>query len=257
MPLDPDLILLWAKKGLSLALLPPLAPMLVMLLGLLLARRGWRSGPAIVWLGLATMLFFTTPSSVHWMLTHLEPERPVSIEEARSAHVIVILAGGQRRHAPEFGGSTINALSLERVRYGARLARQTGLPVLVSGGTLSERQPEALLMREALEEDFGIRVRWTETNSRDTRENALNTARLLAGSEFRRVLLVTHAAHMARARSEFEAAGLEVVAAPTAWLSAPSEGFELRDFVPTPRAAFAGWYAAHEWLGRLAAAIAR
>ena len=62
---------------------------------------------------------------------------------------------------------------------------------------------------------------------------------------------------MARARSEFEAAGLEVVAAPTAWLSAPSEGFELRDFVPTPRAAFAGWYAAHEWLGRLAAAIAR
>lgn len=251
--LDPDLILLWAKKLVSLAVLPPLAPMLIILLGLWMARRGRRGGLRVAWLGLALMVLLSTPASVAWMLSGLETAPPLTMEQARRAQAIVILAGGQRRYAPEFGGPTINALSLERLRYGARLARQTGLPVLVTGGTLREQRAEAELMREALEQDFGIAVKWTEPASRDTRENARNSARTLAGTAFKRILLVTHAAHMTRAQQEFSAAGFEVIAAPTAWQSAPQdEELELRDFVPTPRAAFAGWYAAHEWLGRLA-----
>lgn len=251
--LDPDLLLLSAKKLLSLALLPPLAPMLVVLAGLLLARRGRRGGPAIVWAGLLAMYALSTPAGVGWMLAGLETTPPLSAEAARRAQAIVILAGGQRRHAPEFGGPTINALSLERLRYGARLARQTGLPVLLSGGTLREEFAEAQLMREALLQDFGIAAQWTESTSRDTRENARNSALALGREGIARILLVTHAAHMPRARAEFAAAGLEVIAAPTAWQSAPGgEALELRDFVPTPRAAFSGWYATHEWLGLLA-----
>ena len=49
---------------------------------------------------------------------------------------IVILGGGVRRHAAEYGGDTLGQLTLERVRYGARVARLTGLPVLVSGGSV-------------------------------------------------------------------------------------------------------------------------
>ena len=40
----------------------------------------------------------------------------------------------------------------------------------------------------------------------------------LEAAGVRRILLVTHAMHMKRARDAFEAAGLEVVPAPTAWL---------------------------------------
>ena len=47
---------------------------------------------------------------------------------------IVILSAGRRTYAPEFGGETVDALALERLRYGADVARQTQLPVLVSGG---------------------------------------------------------------------------------------------------------------------------
>ena len=257
MPPDIDLILLYAKKLLSVAVLPPLAPMLIILVGLWLARRGRRSGPAVVWGGLLTMYFFTMPLSVNWMLGELETSTPLTAKQAREAQAIVILAGGQRRYAPEFGGATVNALSLERLRYGARLARQTGLPVLVSGGTIRDDTAESTLMRDALERDFGVPVRWTESASRDTRENARHSAQLLANNRIGTILLVTHAAHMARASAEFEAAGLRVIAAPTAWQSAPFDGIEPADFIPTPRAAYGGWYAAHEWLGRVAYGISR
>ena len=47
----------------------------------------------------------------------------------------MILGGGLRRSAPEYGGDTLGRLTLERLRYGAMLAKRTGLPVMVSGGT--------------------------------------------------------------------------------------------------------------------------
>src|SRR5258707_4562639 len=53
---------------------------------------------------------------------------------AREPHAaIVILGAGRRVYAPEFGGETVDEFGLERVRYGAALARLTELPVLVSG----------------------------------------------------------------------------------------------------------------------------
>ena len=37
-----------------------------------------------------------------------------------------MLGGGRNRGAPEWGGVTVNGLTLRRTRYGARLARETG-----------------------------------------------------------------------------------------------------------------------------------
>jgi len=54
---------------------------------------------------------------------------------------------------------------LERVSYGAFLARRTGLPVLVTG-----TQAETQGMSGTLGRDLGVRVRWAENQSRDTFE---------------------------------------------------------------------------------------
>lgn len=251
MSFDLELILLWAKKVVAVVLLPPLGPLLLIAAGLWIARRH-RRGLVLAWLGLAAAALLSTQAGVSWLLRPLEDAAPLTAEQAHRAQAIVILAGGQRRRAPEYGGATVSALSLERVRYGARLWRETDLPILVSGGTLREKVAEAQLMRDALERDFAVPVRWTETESRDTRENARNSAKLLAGEGVTRILLVTHAAHMPRAREAFEAAGLEVIPAPTAWQGSSSDDLQPTDFVPSPRAASAGWYALHEWLGRLA-----
>ena len=54
-----------------------------------------------------------------------------------------------------------------------------------------------------------------ENESRNTHDNAVNTAQLLKSRGMRRVLLVTSAYHMRRSQALFAAQGLEVVPAPT------------------------------------------
>jgi uncharacterized SAM-binding protein YcdF (DUF218 family) len=174
--------------------------------------------------------------------------------EARQAEAIVILGGGVRPQAPEFGGDTLGRLTLERVRYGAFLARQTGLPVLVAGGAPEEGvRAEAELMREALQREFGVPVRWSEDQSRNTRENAANAAAILSAEAVRRVLLVTHGFDVRRARALFEAAGLEVIAAPT---QVPGPGSpSVAEFLPSASALAVSHLALYE-LAALAAQAA-
>jgi uncharacterized SAM-binding protein YcdF (DUF218 family) len=144
-------------------------------------------------------------------------------------------------------------LALERLRFGARLARVSGLPVLLAG--------EADPMADALWTDFGVAPRWLEGDSLDTEDNARNTAKILRGEGVSRIVLVTHAMHMRRSLREFEQHGIEVIPAPLGFFSAQApisgEDNALFDFLPSPSAAFAAWYASHEWAGLLALEIRR
>lgn len=256
MDFDLSLLLFWLKKLVSVLLLPPLLPLLPIALGLLLLRRSRRLGLALAWGGLLLALLLVTPGPVNRLLTPLEPP-PLELSAIGDAGAIVVLAAGKRQNAPEYGGETINRLSLERLRYGARLARDTGLPLLVTGGAPTGGLAEADLMALSLQQDFGLAPRWVENASRDTRQNAELSAALLRKAGIQKVLLVTHAAHMRRAQEAFESAGLEVVAAPTAWLGQAVENAEDRLHLPSASAAYAGWFALHEWLGLLAYRLSR
>jgi uncharacterized SAM-binding protein YcdF (DUF218 family) len=101
-------------------------------------------------------------------------------------------------------------------------------------------------MREVLEREFGVPVRWTEDRARNTHENAQFSAARLEKEGVKRVLLVAHGFDMPRARAEFTAAGLEVVPAPT---FVPAEGtFDLMDLVPNVHALQFSYYALYELL---------
>ena len=247
MPIDLPLLLFWAKKITAVLILPPAGPLLLIGLGLLVARLR-----RLAWLGWLYALAVSLPLSVNWLAAPLETAPPISLEALRQTQAIVILGAGTRRHAPEYGQATVNRLALERLRYGARLARRSGLPILVSGGAPEGDRPEAVMMRETLETDFGTPVRWIESASRDTRDNADASARLLRAAGIERIALVTHAAHMPRAQRAFEAAGLRVTPAPTGWLSNPDPDMLPGDFIPNAKSAHAGWFAVHEWVGGLA-----
>lgn len=239
------------KKLLAVLLLPPLLPLLWIAAGLLLLHRYPRFGRWLAWGGLSLAFLLSVPLAVNQLTAPLENIPVLQREELERAEAIVILGAGQRRHMPEYGGPTPNRLALERLRYGARLARNSLLPVLVSGGAPTGRVAEAELMAACLREDFGVVPRWVENHSLDTIDNARFSAAILHAENVRRIVLVTHAAHMRRARGEFEAQGLEVIAAPTAFLS-DSGGEEFFDYLPGATAAYAGWYALHEWVGLLA-----
>ena len=101
------------------------------------------------------------------------------------------------------------------LRYGAQVARLTGLPVLVTGGSVFGGEPEAILMGSALEREFGVPVRWLELQSRNTHENAVRSAEVLGAAKISRIVLVAHSFDMPRARAEFTAQGIETIPAPT------------------------------------------
>lgn len=235
------------KKVMSALLLPPVSPLLVSTLGLLLRRRHPRSGTTLAWSGLIVLWLLATPVVSGWL------ERTTYVTDAvadlSDAQAIVILGAGSIDNLVDYDGQTVTAFALERLRAGARLARRTGLPVLVSGGVVWRGQSEAELMTAVLEE-LGIDVRWAEQCSRDTGDNATMSARLLGEDGITRVALVTHAFHMRRAMEHFRRAGLTPVAAPT--LIRRGGGVSPGDLLPTMRALSQSWIALHEWLGWIA-----
>ena len=141
---------------------PPLNCLALAAVGLLLMLRWKRAGRAVLIVAGIGLWLFSTPLFASALLVSAQafPALP-SGDDRPDAEAIVVLSAGFRRDAPEYGRSTLGPLALERVRYAAALARQTGRPLLVSGGTVSdEPRPHAVMMKETLESEFeGIQAR--------------------------------------------------------------------------------------------------
>lgn len=200
------------KKIVGALVLPPTGPLLIILAGLLLWRR--RTGRVLVWTGFLTLVLLASPLVAHNLLSLVDDTPPLDFNAARGAQAIVILGGGVR-HAPEYGGDTLGRLTLERVRYGAWVAKRIDLPVLVTGGAVYGGTSEAEVMRRALQDEFDVPVRWIEPRSRNTRQNAERTAEVLLPQGVKRIVLVAHSFDMPRAKAEFESVGFEPILAPT------------------------------------------
>lgn len=214
-------------------------------------RRHRRSGIALAAAGLLIIYALCTPLLAGWLerSTYGADYTPTGALPA-DVQAIVILGAGTVDNLVDYDGQTVSALALERLRAGARLAKAAARPVLVSGGVVWHGAPEAVLMAEALAE-YGVPVRWVEPRSRDTADNARESAALLGAAGIRRVALVTHAFHMRRSMEEFRRAGLTPLAAPTMIKAAAGE-VNVLDFVPGTHAFQQSRIALHEWLGWLA-----
>lgn len=230
--------------------LPPLNLVLLCGAGLLLARKWPRTGFALSILSLLLLVVFSTPAGARLLVAPLERQSAVltSPREA-GGQAIVVLGGGRTSNALEYGGKDIPSyMALVRLRYAARLHRETGLPILVTGGVPEAAdESEAALMARSLREDFSVPVKWLEEESRNTAENALFSARMLKQAGVTRILLVTDAIHMPRSREIFAAAGLDVIAAPTALLASGDR--RVSDFIPGGEGLRRSHYALHEWVG--------
>ncbi len=237
-------------------LLPPGGLLLLLLLAWWLRRRMPRLSRACFVTGLGGLWLMSLPIVVEWSARALEREPPLVESEwprlAGRVDAIVVLGGGRERDDPAWGADQPSAMALERLRYGARLARASGLPLLTSGGLHFGVPPsEAAIMADTLRRDYGLVVRWQEGESRTTWENATYSAKLLQPEGIRRVLLVTQAAHMPRARWCFEQVGFEVVAAPMGYLGVPN-GRPLGGWLPESKAVWQSGMLLNEAVGLLA-----
>lgn len=243
------------RKLLAGLLLPPTGPLLCALLGLVLMGRHRRLGKTLTWFGVCSLIALSLPVVALWLVHVAGGGEPLDLSRPHAAQAIVVTGGGVRIHAPEYGGQTMAQLTLERARYGAYLARQTGLPVLVTGGVLRRAMAEGELMRTALQQEYGVAVRWAELRSRNTRENAQFTAAMLLPEGVTRILLVTHAFDVRRARLEFEAAGFQVTPAPTVIRPRGPLPLAAADFLPSASALQSSYYACYELLALLVRAV--
>lgn len=233
----------------SAILLPPFNLALLCALGLWLRRRRPRGGTLLSIVSLLLLVLLSTRPGATLLIAPLEAwNPPLRPEQASEAQAIVVLGGGRIADAPEYGGQDIlSAATLQRVGYAARLHRETGLPILASGGRPDgSEESEAAIIARALEA-FSVPVKWLEGESDNTAENAQFSARMLRAAGVTRILLVTDALHMQRARRIFRETGLEVAAAPTIFYTA--QRWAPDDFLPKAVWLQRSSYAMHEWIG--------
>ncbi|MCM5703032.1 YdcF family protein [Larsenimonas salina] len=233
-------------------ILPP-GLFLVLLLGfLMLMPRYPKLMRCLSGATLAVLWLISTPVVSSLLLGPVERVMPSTPAQWESAGAIVVLGNGRDYGAPELNGrDRTNPLALARLAEGARIARKTGLPILLTGGKEPwSRASEAELMQRSLTEEFGLKATWLETKSADTEENAEFSARLLKRDGVNRVVLVTTAFHMARAQRDFERAGLDVVPAPTGFGSDISGGWLW--WAPQFDSLERSRWALHEYMGWIA-----
>lgn len=236
------------KKLLSALLLPPVFSILLALVGLWIARYHRRTGLGLAVASLLSVLVLSWPPVADALVRSLEEQgTPATPAQLARAQAIVVLGGGADVPSTDTSPDVLSRGARERVRHAVALQRQTGLPMLTTGGVLGEGRPEAALMQEVAQREYRARVRWVEGRSLDTRSNAENSAPLLRAAGIQRIALVTHGWHMRRAAELFRRQGLEVTPAPVVY-QAPAP-YKLFRVLPRASALADSSLALHEWLG--------
>lgn len=185
-------------------------------------------------------------------IEHRYDEASLAIPAIRPG-AIVVLGGGLQPGTPSGDWKPLlSPDSLQRTMAGFELHENTGLPIVVSGGSVfgrgdDEAEVMARFLRKPGLKDGDVIV---ENRSRNTWENALFTREKL-GEKCRSIYLVTSAFHMPRSVSFFKRAGFEVVPCPVAYRTGRKFNFGPLWYLPTMDALSLSTLAIHEYLGLL------
>ncbi len=235
-------------KSLLVALLvPPFGFVTLALAALLLPRGHLRLRRILLGISVGGLVVLGMPVVADRLLDGLETDLPSTLPVSAPPGAIVVLGAEIRRTSAD-PPVVVGRLSLERLATAAKLQRKTGLPVLVSGGTLQKDLPSiADVMAESMRDDFRVPVQWREERSQTTWENAQFSADILKQAGITSVYVVTHSWHMKRALLAFRGTGLTVTPAPTP--PDRRDGAILDDFLPRASTWNVSYFALHEWIG--------
>lgn len=221
----------------------------------------WIGGVTVIWLWL-----WATPIMTRFVGAPLEREflvdgRVPAVESFPKADVIVLLGGSMGREE-RLSPYAEMWTSADRVWQAARLWKAGKAPKIIATGNGAEASTLGLLL------DFGVgKDDITFMDARNTEEEARGIWGLLnvekgkcenvemreCGNGSKRILLVTSAWHMKRARMMFEkyAPEIEVICAPAdfEYSMAASKPFSFKEFLPDATVFMVNSVVSHEWLG--------
>jgi len=163
--------------------------------------------------------FLTSWPPADWLFSRLiEGQYPVRpFQPASQLQAIVVLGESVQPPLFEEPFPLAGSNTYRRCEYAAWIYRRYGpLPVLVSGGRVSQRDPTvSAVMRELLRRN-GVPegMIWTEDRSRSTHENAVYSTMILREHAVSRVALVVDANSMPRAAACFRKLRVDIMPAP-------------------------------------------
>ena len=241
-------------KVFSLLVFPLSLGLVTVACGLCVLRFWRRSGVLLILLGVSIVWVPAMPAFSLWVrgaLEHLYP--PQAIEIVPVADAIVVLGGSVSPVVPPRIYPDLNSAA-DRVLHAARLYKAGKAPlVIVSSGAFPWRKkglPEAPAMQQLLIE-WGVpqQAIVNETDSQNTFENAVFTARILDQHGIKTILLVTSALHMRRALAVFVSLGINAIPVATDYEIADEGDHSLFLWIPDVDALWGSTRAIKEWIG--------
>jgi uncharacterized SAM-binding protein YcdF (DUF218 family) len=210
--LPPTIFLIGAAFGLVLVLNPRI--------------KNKRPGVWIIMVSLSLIWFLSCQGFAmalsQILLRQYQPVTPEALVQGK-VQAVMVLGGGVTPVQIEYGEVQAQPGARERLRYGAYLANKYQLPMAFSGGIgwaadAKSSLPEGDVANRIAAREYGTPIRWVESSSRDTRQNAQRSMELLSHDGINRIALVTHAWHMPRAERAFKEAGFQVTPAPMGYI---------------------------------------
>lgn len=228
---------------------PLLLSLLFVIVGLIVAMRGRRKigfsliGFAMIWLWLWSTSIATRLVGAPLEYEFLVDGRVPMVEEFPTADAIVLLGGGMGVNT-NFSPYAEMSARADRVWQAARLYKAGKAAKIISTGFSSQDSTLGLLKDLELPEKCALFF-----EARNTEEEA----KVVKSLGLKKILLVTSAWHMKRARLMFEkyAPEVNVVCAPAdfEYSMTRMRAFSVKDFLPDSALLFDNSVAIREWIG--------
>ncbi|PRY07398.1 uncharacterized SAM-binding protein YcdF (DUF218 family) [Pontibacter ummariensis] len=231
------------SKTLHFLLMPFIWVLLLLIFAALLRSAKWRRLSLVGALGI--LFLFSNPflANEAWRAWEVEA---MPVEDVKHYDVAVILTGvtafrediPDRIHTHKGADRFLHPLQLYRMGKIDKFLIAGGSGRVLAGAVAEAEQIErVLLLANVPKEDILI-----EGNSRNTRENAKNTAKLVEQHpEWKNLLLVTSAFHMRRSAACFQKAGVKASAFSTDF-NASERRFTPDETIIPSVSAFSGWH---------------
>ncbi len=209
------------QKALWFLMLPPASLMILIFAGLLLINKKRRLlGKFLIFLGVAVLYVLSIGQVADMIVKPLEKASKPLTEEKIQTDAVVVLGGGSVDLEWLGTAPVPNSETSSRLLEGVLLARRFEVPLILSmgnGESFATKVNDADTMAQtALAMGIPKRQIIIENVSRDTLENSYAVRKLVKGN---RIILVTSAYHMKRAKAMFVKRGFTVIPAPACFLA--------------------------------------
>ncbi len=237
-------------KVILFLVLPPSSLIIIMTLGMLLLKRYPRGAKIIMIGGVCALYLLSIRPVSDALIKPLEAGfKPAQASLINSAHAVVILTGGAADLSWVGIGLKPSMASLARLVHGITLYKHiTGARLILSGGSGDPQKPnisEADAMKD-MAVALGVPAVdiVVENKSGNTIENVKALKGFIGGGE---IILVTSAYHMKRAAAMFRKMGIEVIPAPTDYIS-EQKSISFYSLIPNAGSFMASSVALYEYI---------